>query len=144
MTEKLESRLEESKENLSNRENLFLSKISSLEKICKAKVRKLFMRFSPKIKTFVGRRGLTREGTERELEWGSGTETLIEGFQMKMEKMKVEVEDMQAKKADISNVRTQEVVQRISRLKRLMQKSKKLKEKQMDNLETMVMSNVKE
>ena len=76
--------------------------------------------------------------------WTSSTRTLIEGFQSKLEKTSGEVGDVQHRTRDIANIRLEDMKTRILVLRRVFEKAKKNRNKQLNIMEGSVKANMKE
>jgi hypothetical protein len=76
--------------------------------------------------------------------WTSSTRTLIEGFQGKLEKTSGEVGDVQHRTTDIANIRLEDMKTRILVLRRVFEKAKKNRNKQLNIMEGSVKANMKE
>lgn len=76
--------------------------------------------------------------------WTSSTRTLIEGFQNKLNKTTYDVNDTQKRTRDIASIRLEEMRNRILVLRRVYEKAKKARNKQMDVMQGSVETNMRE
>ena len=76
--------------------------------------------------------------------WTSSTRTLVEGFQEKLDKTGAEVEEVQRRSRDIASIRLEEMRSRILVLRRVLEKAKKTRNRQLNVMEASVEANMKE
>lgn len=140
----MEEKLIHSKENIQNRENLFLSKIVSLEKVSKAKV--IYYKQDLKILQIIISNSifLTKEGTERHTTWENSTQTLILGFKDKLLKMKEEIYTLQEKRNREIETRMEEFKGKLICLQKTIEKGRKNKEQHLNEMHEATSSTLQE
>ena len=140
----MEEKLIHSKENIQNRENLFLSKIVSLEKVSKAKV--IYFKQDLKILQIIISNSifLTKEGTERHTTWENSTQTLILGFKDKLLKLKEEIYTLQEKRNREIETRMEEFKGKLICLQKTIKKGRKNKEQHLNEMHEATSSTLQE